>query len=193
MILRHFGQKKGSCSVPCGSKARAGGFVPAWSTEIANEFIRLAAGEGNAFTQMHLQELVYIAHGWCLALTGQPLTGDRPEATEHGPEYRILADALASSGAQRVESIIGASNSKSKTTKTEAVVLDEALEPDERAIVVQVYANYGRRSTAELAALTRGENTPWAHTFAGGSGIGRDVSHRRIGDQFAEIASRLRR
>jgi uncharacterized phage-associated protein len=60
--------------------------------------MRLASLRGIAFTQMHLQELVYIAHGWCLTLTGEPLTGDRPEALKHGPEYRRLADALAEYG-----------------------------------------------------------------------------------------------
>ena len=69
--------------------------MPAWSPEIANELIRLASAEGKAFDQVQLQELVYIAHGWCLAITGEPLTGDRPEALEHGPEYRRLAEALA--------------------------------------------------------------------------------------------------
>jgi uncharacterized phage-associated protein len=72
--------------------------MPAWSPQIANEVIRLASADGRAFDQMKLQELVYIAHGWCLAITGEPLTGDRPEALKHGPEYRRLADALAGCG-----------------------------------------------------------------------------------------------
>lgn len=63
--------------------------VPGWSREIANRFIRLAATEGRCFDQMQLQDLVYIAHGWCLALTGEPLTGDRPEAT---PWEQVLAN-----------------------------------------------------------------------------------------------------
>jgi uncharacterized phage-associated protein len=76
--------------------------VPGWSPEIANEFIRRGLQEGRAFNQMELQKLVYIAHGWCLAFSGQPLTGDRPEAWDFGPVYRRLADALCTFGTDAV-------------------------------------------------------------------------------------------
>lgn len=36
--------------------------MPAWSSEIANDFIRLAAKNGRPLNQMQLQELIYIAH-----------------------------------------------------------------------------------------------------------------------------------
>jgi len=68
--------------------------VPAWSIEIADHFIELAAADNRTFDQVQLQKLVYIAHGWGLALTGLPLTGDRPEAREFGPVYKRLADTL---------------------------------------------------------------------------------------------------
>lgn len=68
--------------------------MPGWSPDIANEFIRRGLREGRAFDQMQLQKLVYIAHGWCLAFSGEPLTGDRPEAWDFGPVYRRLANAL---------------------------------------------------------------------------------------------------
>ena len=150
--------------------------MPGWSTEVANEFIRMAATDRKAFTQMHLQELVYIAHGWCLAITGQPLTGDRPEALEHGPEYRRLANALARSGDRPVKSEIQS---------------DCVFDEDERAIMARVYASYSHRRTSELAVLTRAGGTPWARIFAGGSGKGRDIGHQTIRDQFAEIAAKF--
>lgn len=69
-----------------------------WSPQIANEFIRLGAKNGRAFDQSQLQKLVYIAHGWCLAVSRQPLTGDRPEAWSFGPVYRRLAGCLEYAG-----------------------------------------------------------------------------------------------
>jgi uncharacterized phage-associated protein len=165
--------------------------VPAWSTEIANEFIKMAAGEGKAFNQMHLQELVYIAHGWCLAITGQPLTGDRPEAFDYGPEYRRLADALAKSGVQPVKAEIKTGQSTSIIPKTDATHVDAGdLSEDEHAIMGHVYANYAHRRTSQLATLTRAVGTPWERTFAGGTGKGRDITHQQIRAQFAEIAAK---
>jgi uncharacterized phage-associated protein len=166
--------------------------VPAWSTEIANEFIRMAAAEGKAFSQMHLQELVYIAHGWCLAITGQPLTGDRPEAFEYGPEYRRLADALASSGVQPVKSEIRTGHSSPIIPKSDAVEVDGVdLSADERAIMAHVYAHYGNRRTSQLATLTRAAGTPWEKAYAGGAGRGRDITHQQIRAQFAGIDAKF--
>jgi hypothetical protein len=72
--------------------------MPAWSIEIANELVAAGSRAGRTFDQIQLQKLVYVAHGWCLAMTGEPLTGDRPEAWDVGPMYRRLADALRSKG-----------------------------------------------------------------------------------------------
>ncbi len=163
--------------------------MPAWSPAIANAFIRMAAAEGKAFDQMHLQELVYIAQGWCLALTGQPLTGDRPEAFEHGPEYRRLAHALVNCGVDPVRAEIGAAGTGCKGPKTDAVLIDgNDLGTEERAILAKVYAEYGGRRTAQLTALTRAPGTPWAKVYADGVGSGRDIGHDLIRSQFAMIA-----
>ena len=166
--------------------------MPAWSPEIANEFIRLASAEGKAFDQMKLQELVYIAHGWCLAITGEPLTGDRPEALEHGPEYRRLADALAKCGLDPVVSEILVSNRFSEGSKTDATILAAPeLSPGEREILARVYADYGALRISQLATLTRSEGTPWHRVFASGDGNWRDISHEMIRVQFADIAAKL--
>jgi uncharacterized phage-associated protein len=169
-----------------------GGNVPAWSPQIANELIRLASADGRAFDQMELQELVYIAHGWCLAITGEPLTGDRPEAFEHGPEYRRLADALAGCGIEPVTSEISGADGAADYSKTDATIFGGAeLVAREQAVLARVYADYGGLPTSQLASLTRSKGTPWDHVFANGAGERRDIPHKLIKAQFAEIASKL--
>ncbi|HWJ37230.1 MAG TPA: type II toxin-antitoxin system antitoxin SocA domain-containing protein [Sphingomicrobium sp.] len=149
--------------------------MPAWSLEIANEFISRASADGKAFTQMHLQELVYIAHGWALALTSEPLTGDRPEAFEYGPEYRRLADALQRCGTQGVTSLI--------EVRLPAAELSQA----EHDLINRIYSAYGSQSTSKLGTLTRSDGTPWAHVYADGAGSGRDIPHGLIREQFTKI------
>ena len=163
--------------------------MPGWSIEIANEFIRMGASSGETFTQMHLQELVYIAHGWCLALTGQPLTGDRPEALTHGPEYRRIAEAFIKCGTRPVTAQIAVRIAQSKS-ESDPIVVDDDIDENERAIMARVYAHYRHRRTSELAALTRADNTPWSAIYAEGLGRGRDIPHKLIRKQFAEIAAK---
>lgn len=165
--------------------------MPAWSPEIASELIKLASADGRAFDQMKLQDLVYIAHGWCLAITGEPLTGDRPEAFEHGPEYRRLADALARWGVEPVTShaLVEQAGDYSKSDATLSAVIE--LDAREHAILEKVYTDYGRLRTSQLATITRGKGTPWDRVFADGAGKRRDIPHQLIRAQFATIASKF--
>ena len=167
--------------------------MPAWSPQIANELIRLASAHGRAFDQMQLQELVYIAHGWCLAITGEPLTGDRPEALDHGPEYRRLAEALARWGLDPVTSKIVIADEMPSFSKMDATLtVGTELFPIERDILARVCADYGGLQTSQLATLTHAEGTPWDQVFASGAGKRRDIPHELIRIQFAEIAANLR-
>ena len=67
---------------------------------IANEFLRRAGSNG--LTQMQLQKLVYIAHGWTLAIRNEPLVNARLEAWERGPVYPELAKNIAHAGAEPI-------------------------------------------------------------------------------------------
>jgi uncharacterized phage-associated protein len=168
--------------------------VPGWSTEIANELIRMAAASGRPLNQLQLQELVYIAHGWCLALTGEPLTGDRPEALEHGPEYRRLAKALQRSGVDPVTKEIAPARSDQIQSESEAILPHaRVLSGQELAILERTYAEYASLETSQLAALTRAEGTPWHNVFSEAAGKWRDITHGMIRAQFAEIAGKLDR
>jgi len=149
--------------------------------------------DGKPLDQMHLQELVYIAHGWCLAITGHPLTGDRPEAFEHGPEYKRLADMLTSHGLQPVTSKLESSLSTTSPAILELVPARSQLFSAERDIVCRTYAEYGGLETSQLALLTRAEGTPWDIVFAGGAGERRDIPHNLIRAQFEQIAATTRR
>lgn len=160
--------------------------MAAWSPEIAGEFVRLALDDGRLLDQLQLQELVYIAHGWCLAETGQPLTGDRPEALPHGPEYRRLARLLAAVGAEAVtlKALADATCCDCSTYRFE-------LDQSDRDWVERIYKEYGDLEANRLAALTRREHTPWAAVFAQGEGASKEISHAMIRAQFVELSQRF--
>ena len=162
--------------------------MPAWSPEIANEFIRLAAAEDRALDQLQLQSLVYIAHCWCLAIYDEPLTGDRPEAWDFGPMYQRLATALAPYGREPVScEILTWERSYGLKSESNSNAASSELEQVEAELVEEIYQNYGAFESWQLSALTRKGGTPWKQVFADGSGRFRDIPHDLIRIQFAEL------
>src|SRR5437016_3201734 len=57
---------------------------------VANDLLRLGRDENISVDPLKLQKLVYLAHGWHLAFTDQPIIDDQVEAWEYGPVVRRL-------------------------------------------------------------------------------------------------------
>jgi uncharacterized phage-associated protein len=57
---------------------------------IAAIFVKRAIKEHNFLTQMKLQKLVYIAHGYHLAKYGAPLINDQVQAWKFGPVVPVI-------------------------------------------------------------------------------------------------------
>jgi uncharacterized phage-associated protein len=150
-------------------------------------FIRLAAADGRAFDQLQLQAFVYVAHGWCLALYDQPLTGDRPEAWEFGPMYRRLAAALAPYGRTRVTREILKSEAFEGLRSAGSDPARSELDAFETELIADIYQNYATLESWQLSALTRKGDTPWKQVFGDGRGQFRDIPHDLIRAQFVEL------
>lgn len=55
--------------------------------QIANAFLARASREGDSLTNMKLQKLLYFAQGHSLAVRGESLIREEPEAWDYGPVY----------------------------------------------------------------------------------------------------------
>ena len=156
--------------------------MPVWSTEAANELISLA--KDRPLTHMHIQKLVYISHGWTLAICDRTLTIDDPEAWRFGPVYRLIWDNLRYAGSYPV------------TRK----IPDGAVEPypdsagrewrqKEREIVKQVHHIYGDLAAFQLSALTHRQGTPWRKVYGDGTGQDQHIPSSMIRDHFLGLAA----
>ena len=161
------------------------------SVEIANEFIRRAIADKHPLTQMQLQKLVYIAHGWNLAINGAPLTIDSPQAWEYGPVYRELYSALSRYGRGPVvrevvnsETMLGAFDVGPEADKVAVADLTEA----ELAVITRVYRDYSKFHAYQLSALTHRENTPWTQVYDRGNGKFEDIPDGLIKEHFVALA-----
>ncbi len=159
--------------------------MPGWSTEIANKFICLARNDGRCLEQSLLQELVYLANGHLLSITGQPLTSDRPIALEFGPVYVRLADALAPLGEGPIMRDLTFAEAwpdwpKAMAGSSEWSKLDEI----ESGVVELVYARYVDVAAEHLSGFTAGHGSACARTFDEGTGQNREIRHDWIKRQF---------
>jgi uncharacterized phage-associated protein len=123
---------------------------------VANEFLRVARGSGRSLTNMQLQKLVYIAHGYTLAILHDPLIRQTVEAWRYGPVIKDLYKTLQKYGAGLVTEFIPQPS--------------EALSETHRAIVATVEEAYSRFSGPQLSTLTHKAGTPWADNYDPNSG-----------------------
>ena len=162
---------------------------------IANEFLAKAGCDG--LTQMQLQKLVYIAHGWCLALTGEPLTADQPEAWDFGPVYRDLYDHTKYFGSGKINRRLtpaddNAVNFFLGTRGESPSPYVASLNESERSIIEHVWGRYGTLTGGRLSAMTHKPNTPWSQTFKNGAGKSRTIDNAVIKSHYEEIAESVR-
>jgi len=121
---------------------------------VANYFIQKAAADGGQLTPMKLIKLVYIAHGWYLALTGKPLIREPVEAWKFGPVIESLYHAFKRYGNGAIPA---------------AAATDAAIKGDDaeeiKKVLDKVWDSYAKYSAVQLSTLTHQPETPWRKSF----------------------------
>lgn len=118
--------------------------------EIAEYFLDKYSNEGK-LTPMKLIKLVYIAHGWCLGLTGKPLIKDTPQAWKYGPVIPKLYYLYKSFGDQAIK----------LTSGPRKPIKDESI----KKFLDSVWNRYGHLDGTQLSALTHQNYTPWWYVW----------------------------
>lgn len=154
---------------------------------VANEFLDRSKARGIALTPMHLQKLVYIAHGWTLALTGRPLVNVQPEAWQYGPVYSSLYDSLKRYGSGEVVGPIVQNNWASSESVRGSAVKEKFTE-SETLILNRVSDQYAALEAFQLSALTHSDGSPWTERYK--PGLNRIIPNDRIERYFKNIANR---
>ena len=121
---------------------------------VANAFIDIAGRHGRTITNLSLQKLVYLAHGWYYAITDTPLINEDFQAWRYGPVVYSLYNALRSYGAGVVTD---------KIPSSFCVPTDS----EDYKFLQAVYEKYGSLSVTQLVALTHQPGSPWEKAGSG--------------------------
>lgn len=122
------------------------------SLAIANSFLELSLGTNvPPMTNMKIQKLVYIAHGFTLGMLHEPLIRSHVHAFQHGPVIPALYDKLKHFGSSAIPGPFGFSPDKPDVAYLE--------------VIKRVWNKYGQLSAFQLRNITHKEGTPWSITW----------------------------
>jgi uncharacterized phage-associated protein len=159
---------------------------------VANSLLSECEDRGIQVTPMKLQKLLYLAHGYYLAVAGEPLTDEDFEAWQYGPVSPTIYHDLKDQGAN----FVPPGRRISYTYWNDKGGIDhstpEVPKIDSKAwrIIDFVLDTYGAKSAVYLSDLTHKVGSPWERTKASGPirrnmKIGNDL----IGSYFRDLVN----
>lgn len=122
---------------------------------IADEILKIAKKAGHSLTPLQLMKLVYIAHGWSLAIREKDLFSDRIEAWKYGPVIPDLYRATKHFGRAPIPF-----DQIDEDTKS--------VDDDTYTFLEDVFKKYGHMSGYMLSSLTHKSGTPWDQKYQDG-------------------------
>lgn len=146
---------------------------------VANAVLNESWAQGRHLTIMQLLKLVYIAHGWSLALLDEPLVNRQPQAWQHGPVYPEIYRAFRRYGS-------GAIMEKGQTPF--GPIADAHLSHAQQQIVKSVVSGYAHMHAFKLSNITHQPGTPWSRTYNNGQGSSDEIPNEIIAEHYRHLA-----
>jgi uncharacterized phage-associated protein len=129
---------------------------------IANYFIEKGLAEDNPVTPMKVQKLVYLSHGWFLALSkGQPLIKEKIGAWPFGPVIATLYKKFAKYSKKPITELAKDSNGE--------VIRIDPRQSEVIALLDKIWSVYGSMTAIQLSNLTHETGTPWSQVYEEGA------------------------
>ncbi|MFV0446677.1 MAG: Panacea domain-containing protein [Planctomycetaceae bacterium] len=151
---------------------------------VANAVLEEAREQRRSLTIMQLLKLVYIAHGWSLALLSEPLVDEEPEAWQHGPVFPAIYRELRRFGSQPITGL--AFDRFGSVPRAD-------LSDRQRSVVRSVVRGYGDMHAFALSDMTHQSGTPWAMVFRDGQGVSDGIPNSLIAEHYRKLADERRR
>ncbi len=152
---------------------------------VANFFLDLAKDSGTTLTPLRLIKLTCIAHGWTLALMGQPLFDERIEAWSFGP----VVPSLYHEFKEFRKNPITRYSMEYCFTGDVSIPRLPMMNGELHELLKNVWSFYKRYTASQLVALTHEVGTPWS--IARGRKT-KEIPNADIKRHYKHLLSRLR-
>lgn len=163
--------------------------MPYPAAAVANYFVKKGLRAGRPVEPMKLQKLIYFAHGWHLAIHGEPLIDERIEAWRYGPVVPSIYHAVKHHGARPIDFPIIDFDGEDYVTP----MIDGG---DVKALLDKIWSVYGGYSSGELSRMSHDTDGPWFRTWKEeaqeGAIRGVDISDFEIKRYFTRVATENR-
>ena len=169
--------------------------VPFHPKAVANYLLGLGQRDGVPLSPMKMIKLVYLAHGWHLALLDEPLINEQIEAWPYGPVISSLYHELKGYGNKPIESPLlrGTHSPKGFSFSPHSLGDGQSLERRLAAenLIDAVWNTYKNFSAVQLSAMTHQTDSPWHRTWHEGGGSemrGTDIPQNDNKQHFQHLA-----
>ena len=122
---------------------------------LANYFVKKSIDEEMPMTNLKVNKLVYLSHGWHLGFYETPLIREDIEVWQFGPVVRSVYDAFKKYGKHSI--------TKPATTgfSDEMKEIGELADDDTIQFLGKIWNHYRDWEPWQLSALTHEDNSPW--------------------------------
>ena len=125
---------------------------PKKSIQVAYQILWMAHQQNKVLTPLQLQKLVFISHGWMLAIFDLELFREPIKAGIHGPIELKVYKKFKKFGCNHID----------RSFKN----LSHCFDKDELDVLSQVIAIYGDYNGFQLSNITHKTGTPWSTTIS---------------------------
>ncbi|RNJ74961.1 MAG: DUF4065 domain-containing protein [Nitrosopumilus sp. D6] len=120
----------------------------------------ISKGQG-LLTPLQIIKLIYISHGYTLAIHNRPLTHDRIEAWKYGPVLPVLYHALKIHASKPIPNLYYCGTNTLVSVDKREKFFNDVIEKPIKDILDRVLEAYGDMTGNELSAITHEKGTPW--------------------------------
>lgn len=134
---------------------------------IANLLIDHAKNLGEEIDQMKLQKLVYISHGWSLALFDEELINEPVQAWRHGPVIPTLYHEFKHCGRKPIsDHAVDIDFDMDSLDFIEITPEVSGTDNRTKTLIERIWKKYGDLTGPQLSNLTHMEGTPWSEKYS---------------------------